>query len=193
VNSESLRGNARGNQRDRDADVDGINGDEEDGAANQGDGNRDGKRDKDQAGVGSFRDRRSGRGITLDAGKHKLVGVRSSDLRPEHAASVRGPLNYGLIGFEVHDVKPGSVAEVQVIMPDDSQPSGYLKEDPATGALEPFVFDGTTGAIIVGASIHLFLQDAAAATPMAWPTASSSTPACRKNTATTIRLGTSLN
>src|SRR5206468_3902636 len=68
-------------------------------------------------------------------------------------------LPQGIFGFEVRDLAPGAAATVRVILPATAKPETYLKEDPATGRLEPFTFDGSTGAEIRGNVVTLHLVD----------------------------------
>src|SRR5205085_12595729 len=68
-------------------------------------------------------------------------------------------LPLGLFGFEVHGVTPGGTASVRLTLPAGVSAAAYLKEDPATGSLERFDFDGTTGAVIDGSVVTLYLID----------------------------------
>ena len=137
-----------------DTDADGIPGVGELGTANRGDGNGDGIADHEQPNVASLRSA-SGEFVTLESPGHSLRNVHNL------AASVseRSTLPFGLFNFEIHDVTPGGAATVCMILPDDARPSGYVKQDPATGKLQPFAFDGRTGAQIDGNIITLHFVD----------------------------------
>src|SRR5262249_43988792 len=50
-------------------------------------------------------------------------------------------------------------AAVRMILPPGARPTGYLKQDPVTGALGGFTFDGTTGAEIDRNVVTLHLVD----------------------------------
>lgn len=75
--------------------------------------------------VASFQNIASRKFITLESQSHSFVGVES---RPRHAEQARTGTDVGLIAFEVHDVQPGSVVEVRVVLPADSAPVGYLHQ-----------------------------------------------------------------
>jgi hypothetical protein len=121
------------------------------------DGNHDGIPDATQPDVATV-SAATGRGsVTLDVPGHPLSDVRVSP------APTPGPgqpdLPYGLFGFTVHDVQAGGIAVVRMILPEGARPSSYFKQDPLTGQLAPFAFDGTTGAEVSGNVVTLHLQD----------------------------------
>ncbi|WP_207396457.1 Ig-like domain-containing protein, partial [Bremerella alba] len=140
-----------------DLDDDGIASLIESLAANNGDGNQDGVADQDQGHVASFFSGTAGSVVTIDATAGQLKNV-STTLASEKPAE-RVSLPYGVFDFTVEDVEVGGVTVVEVTLPEDARPSSYYKTDPATGQWERFGFDGTTGAIIDGNKIYLYLQD----------------------------------
>jgi|GEM_PF-749331 len=96
----------------------------------------------------------SGQFITLESPGHRIVDVQAFNAPTR---SVNLPL--GLIGFKVLDVTPGGSATVTMTLPQDDPVSTYYKQDPATGVLTPFNYDGSTGAEIHGNAITLhFVQ-----------------------------------
>lgn len=140
-----------------DVDDDGIASLIESLAANNGDGNQDGVPDQDQPHVASFFSGTAGSVVTIDATAGQLKNV-STTLAAEKPAE-RVSLPYGVFDFTVEDVEVGGVTVVEVTLPEDARPSSYYKTDPATGQWERFGFDGTTGAIIEGNKVYLYLQD----------------------------------
>jgi hypothetical protein len=93
--------------------------------------------------------------VTLSSIGGTLANVHA-EAAPADSAS-RLPL--GMFGFEVHNVTPGGSATVQMTFPRNFVPNGYWKQDPATGALERFNYDGTTGATVAGNVLKLHLVD----------------------------------
>src|SRR5205823_5586077 len=68
-------------------------------------------------------------------------------------------LPLGLFGFSVTSVPVGGSADVQEILPNDITPTSYYKQDPTTGALHPFNYDGSVGAELDGQLVTLHLVD----------------------------------
>jgi RHS repeat-associated protein len=123
-------------------------------APNNGDGNGDGIPDNQQADVVSVPVTTTGEFITLESPGHHLTDVQVFD------PPARGEtLPLGLVGFKVHDVTPGGSAIVRMILPHDVYANNYYKQDPVTGLLTPFTYDGKTGAEINANVITLHLQD----------------------------------
>src|SRR5262249_51576784 len=139
-----------------DADLDGVPAEVESLAANNGDGNHDGIADAQQADVASVRATAGAMG-TFEALRHPLSDVQ---VLPETTAR-QGPsrLPYGLFSFQVANVPVGGIAEVRMLLPPGARPTGYLKQDPVSGKLAPFGYDGTTGAKVQYNVITLALQD----------------------------------
>ena len=142
-----------------DADVDGVNSTIEGLAPSSGDGNQDGIADDQQAGVASIPSLEDAQFITIDAGEHPLAQVTLSELPDEAVAPTSMTLPYGMFSFDVLEVVPGGVAEVQLILPEGSHADAYFKQDPISGALSCFDYDGTTGAVIHDNVITLHLLD----------------------------------
>ena len=109
-----------------------------------------------QRGVVELPDRATGRSITLDARGLALAGVRQSV--PEDVA-LRGRLPYGLLEFEIQDAPVGGIATLDIHLPGDSEATAYLKQDPISGELVPFPFDGRTGAVRTDFGFRLYLED----------------------------------
>jgi RHS repeat-associated protein/uncharacterized repeat protein (TIGR01451 family) len=94
--------------------------------------------------------------VVLDARGGRVENVRSL------AAPPTGPgtkLPYGLFAFDVTGVAPGAVAQVEMVLPAGATPDSYFKQDPGTGHLSRFDFDGQTGAVISGNRVILHLRD----------------------------------
>jgi|GEM_PF-5946072 len=107
-------------------------------------------------GVVQLPDRAGGGQVTLDASSRQLTDVRRS--MPEDAAA-RARLPYGLLEFQLQDVPIGGIATVDVHLPEDSPATAYLKQDPFSGDLMPFPFDGRTGAVRTDFGFRLYLED----------------------------------
>ncbi|HEV3082404.1 MAG TPA: PKD domain-containing protein, partial [Gemmataceae bacterium] len=122
-------------------------------APHGGDGNQDGIPDNQQADVVSV-PTTNGEFITLESPGHRIVDVQVFD---PPATGVAMPL--GLVGFKLLDVTAGGSATVRMIVPDDIYLNSYYKQDPVTGRLTPFNYDGTAGAEIDGHVITLHLVD----------------------------------
>ena len=142
-----------GNDRDRDD----IDSEIESRGPNDGDGNRDGVADSRQRDVASLPNAANGRFLTI-SGKGRALGALGVSRAAEHA-NAHARLPHGLVSFEVYDVDPGGIAEVEIVLPEGSSPGTYYKEDPATGELAEFTFNGSTGALIDGNVVTLYLQD----------------------------------
>ncbi len=65
----------------------------------------------------------------------------------------------GMVSYQLQNVTPGSIATVELAVPDGSLLDGYYKQNVSTGAIERFDFDGSTGAVFNGNTITLYLQD----------------------------------
>jgi len=139
-----------------DVDADGTGGLIEDLAGHAGDGNQDGIPDRQQADVASFPGL-SGSIVTLDAHGKSVRNVRA--LKPSPAKPARIDAPFGLISFELDDVPVGGHVMVDVLLPDGAPVDVAYKQNPLTGALIPFEFDGTTGAVIDGNVVTLHLVD----------------------------------
>ena len=95
--------------------------------------------------------------IQLDAHGHRLAGVFAAPVPTVQVQTANLP--YGLIGFQVTGVRPGGLATVDMTLPAGAQFDGYYKQDPRTGAIGQFDFDGQTGAVVRGNTITLYLRD----------------------------------
>ena len=126
----------------------------EDLGPNHGDGNQDGIPDVSQPEVATVPIATTGAFATLVAPGHALEHVQVSD-PPQTATS----LPWGLFNFQVTHVPVGGSAVVELHLPDGAAPSSYYKEDPATGVLTPFLYDGKVGAEIHGNVVTLHLAD----------------------------------
>jgi hypothetical protein len=51
-------------------------------------------------------------------------------------------LPYGMVAYQVAGVTPGAITTVDLNLPDGTNIDGYYKQDPATGWLSRFDFDG---------------------------------------------------
>jgi hypothetical protein len=126
----------------------------EDLGPNHGDANGDGIPDASQPEVATLPVATTGAFATLVAAGHALEHVQVSDA-PQTATS----LPWGMFSFHVTHVPVGGSAIVKLILPAGAAPSTYYKEDPATGVLLPFMYDGKTGAEIQGNVVTLHLVD----------------------------------
>ncbi|WP_184305136.1 Ig-like domain-containing protein, partial [Aporhodopirellula rubra] len=120
------------------------------------DGNQDGIEDAVQVSVATLPDAIEGKPATLDARGDRLVGVRNTEPQDERS-NHRLPL--GLFEFQLHDVPVGDIRAVDVYLPDDEPVESWFKEDPDTGRLYEFFFDGETGAVQTDFGYTLYLQD----------------------------------
>ena len=127
-----------------------------------GDANADGTPDDVQPGVAAVPAKTTGQYVVVDASGYALRNVRAITT-PDLAACCLtcgpGDLPLGLFGFEVHGVTPGGTAAVRLTLPTGLAPSAYFKQDPATGTLSRFNFNGNTGAVIAGNVVTLHLTD----------------------------------
>jgi hypothetical protein len=98
----------------------------------------------------------TGQRVKIDAGGHALTDVHAV---AAPAGTRAGKLPLGMFDFKVHDVAPGGGTVVHVTLPASFVPSTWLIQNPTTGALEPFDFDGTTGAEIKGNVVTLHFVD----------------------------------
>src|SRR5439155_1983914 len=96
----------------------------------------------------------TGEFITLESPGHRIQEVQVFDAP---ATGIALPL--GLVGFKVLDVPPGGSATVTMTLPDDVYVNSYYKQDPATGALTPFDYNGTAGAEVTRHAVILHLVD----------------------------------
>lgn len=92
--------------------------------------------------------------VELDAHGYNLGAVTAT-----RAAAAGAALPFGLFGFNVTGLAPGAIATVDLTLPAGARPDGYYKQDPATGELTRFNFDGHTGAVVHGNMVTLYLQD----------------------------------
>jgi hypothetical protein len=91
--------------------------------------------------------------VTLES-SYNFINVQTYD------PPASGPfMPLGLFGFTLVGMPLGGTAEAQMIVPADVSPSSYYKQDPVTGLLTPFDFDGTGGAEINGQMITVHLVD----------------------------------
>jgi uncharacterized repeat protein (TIGR01451 family) len=94
--------------------------------------------------------------VVLDPRAGRLENVRSV---PAPATGPGTELPYGLFAFDLTGVTPGAVAQVEMVLPAGATPDTYFKQDPGTGRLSRFDFDGQTGAVISGNRVTLHLRD----------------------------------
>jgi len=151
-------------------DGDGIADDIEDGAPNNGDGNRDGLPDRQQPNVSSVVDVVSGEYITIEAeSSMRLKNIGITDGSNIIAQSVTGSelngLNFahGFLRFEVLGVTPGTDFSVRLFMNSAKRPVKFFKFGPTPdNPVEHFYefgFDGETGAEFDGNVITLHFVD----------------------------------
>ena len=120
---------------------------------NHGDGNRDGITDANQRDVASLRAKTDGSFVTLESPGHTLTNVeRSLHQTPRRICrSVCSRSRFTTL-------RPAAAATVNMILPEGFTTNSYLKQD-STGALQPFDFDGTTGAVLNGNMVTLHFID----------------------------------
>ncbi len=140
-----------------DADRDGIADDVESLGPSGGDANRDGVLDRHQANVASLPSARGRQFVTLVSGGHALKNAKMSRQSARHVKGVDLP--YGLFDFEIVGIAPGGATTVEMLLPEDARPDAYLKQDPESGRMSRFDFDGQTGAVIRDNRITLYLVD----------------------------------
>jgi hypothetical protein len=98
----------------------------------------------------------TGQRVKIDAGGHGLTDVRAIAPPADTPAST---LPLGMFDFKVHDVAPGGAATVRVILPAGFNAPNWLIQDPRTGWLQRFDFNGATGAQISGNVVTLHFVD----------------------------------
>lgn len=143
--------------RGSDADRDGVDDDIEQWGSGAGDRNRNGKLDGTERSFVALPAATNGSPIAIDAKGASLKNVYGERLARGIPGAAKFPL--GLIGFELHDVPVGGIAQVGLEFPDNIDIQAYYKQDPQTGSLERFDYDGQTGAIINGQQVTLYLRD----------------------------------
>jgi hypothetical protein len=149
-----------------DIDADGIASVEEQGPAGQDssyDGNADGMPDAQQGNVASFHTR-TGDYVTLACPQGMSLKNVSAIANPspmDMPWEVGVP--YGFLGFQVMDLTVGGAVTVDIHVPVGSMVNSYYKYGPTPDNPTPhwyeFNFDGTTGAVVEGNVIHLYLVD----------------------------------
>src|SRR5262249_11256167 len=105
------------------------------------------------AGVASIPSMTTGQFVTIDASGNAGDALQSVQVYDTPQTAVTLP--WGLFSFNVTGIAPGASATVQMTLPPDAVPTSYYKQDPVTGRMLPFLFDGTTGAEINGNVITL--------------------------------------
>jgi hypothetical protein len=151
-------------------DGDGIADDIEDGAPNNGDGNRDGLPDRQQPNVSSVVDVVSGEYITIETESSmrlKNIGITdgSNIVAQSATGSELNGLNFahGFLRFEVLGVTPGTDFSVRLFMNSAKRPVKFFKFGPTPdNPVEHFYefgFDGETGAEFDGNVITLHFVD----------------------------------
>ena len=65
----------------------------------------------------------------------------------------------GMVKYDLQGVAVGGIAVVDLALPEGQTPTTFYKQNTTTGAIEPFEFDGQTGALVNGNKITLYLQD----------------------------------
>jgi hypothetical protein len=129
-------------------------------AAAQGIGRQSGSADALLPNVASVPAMTNGEFVTLVA----PAGDAITDVQVYDTPPGGTTLPFGLIGFKVHTT-PGGSASVRVLLPDDVAVGCYYKQDPVTGKLTSFDYDGHTGAEIADAGhiVTLHLVDGSVA------------------------------
>jgi parallel beta-helix repeat protein len=145
-----------------DNDSDCVSDKVEDGAPNGGDGNKDGVLDSDQDNVASLPNAADGRYVTL-ASPHgtQLVDVIAIG-NPSPGAPPSGvAFPVGFFEFKVDGITAGGSTTVTLYLPQGVETYykyGPTPDDPSDHSYE-FLFDGTTGAEIIGQTVVLHLVD----------------------------------
>ncbi|MFL5341488.1 MAG: M23 family metallopeptidase [Gemmataceae bacterium] len=98
----------------------------------------------------------TGASVEIDGSGHPLSDVIA--IAPPSGTRT-STLPLGMFDFKVHGVSPGGTATVSVALPAGFTAPNWLIQDPVTGALESFDFDGTTGAEIHGNVVTLHYVD----------------------------------
>src|SRR5690606_25201113 len=122
-----------------DTDGDGIIDPIEMLASNQGDGDGDGTADWQQANVASLPEAKNGNFVTIVSSEHPLENVRPVSMIEETFTSKRLP--FGLFAFDVTGVEQGSIATVELVLPEGTHVSRYYKSD-SSSELTPFDYNG---------------------------------------------------
>ena len=143
-------------------DLDGVEDAVEDGAPNGGDGNGDGVPDKDQDEVTSLPGAGSGAYFTLVSPEGTVL--TEVDAMPPPEGGPEGvELNHGCLAFCVTGLTPGASITVTVVVHDSWTADGYWKYGPTPHQpvvhWYPFLWDGSTGAVIDGSEVVLHLTD----------------------------------
>ena len=146
-----------------DLDADGIGGETEGNAPNNGDGNNDGTPDNEQANVASLPNT-SGNYVTLVApdGSNltdvEAIGNPAANTAPENIEFPQGFFDFGISGITASD--PVSITQ---ILHEGQTAQSYWKYGPTaddtTNHWYEFNYDGTTGAQINGNTITLHFVD----------------------------------
>jgi len=149
-----------------DSDLDGIADSVENGAANGGDGNKDGVPDRQQANVTSLPNAVNGRYVTLASPTGtKLVNVQAIPNPSPSTTPADTQFPIGCFSFAVQGVSPGVVVAVSFYLPSGVSINGYQKYGPTSGNPTmhwyAFTFDGTLGARISGNVLTLYFKDGA--------------------------------
>ena len=138
----------------QDMDNDGVNETVEAAAPNGGDGNNDGTPDNQQVNVTSLPSSTpSAIYLTLASPAGTQLATVGAVPNPSPSTvppGVQFPI--GHLDFAVAGVASGGASTVTIYLPDDTQVNTYYKfgptSDNATAHWYPFLFDGTTGAVI---------------------------------------------
>ncbi|NNE68926.1 MAG: tandem-95 repeat protein [Rhodothermales bacterium] len=144
-------------------DDDGIEDAVEGGHPNNGDGNNDGVPDNEQANVASFPSATSGQYLSVasETGS-ELVGVVSSATPPATPpAGIDFPA--GFLDFQVRGGTGNEASTLTIYLEQGTTANAYYKYGPTPDNPTPhwynFLYDGRTGAVIVGNEITLHFVD----------------------------------
>ena len=155
-----------------DNDGDGAIDSLEDAAPNNGDGNNDGIQDSTQVGVASFPGS-AGEYIVIEAPAaaaiHSLdiLGTTFALANPPAFSGLFGVLDFsnGFAGFDLAGIAPGAAASVIETFPAGFTADTYYVFGPTADNATPhwyeFMYDGTTGAEIIGNRVILHYVDGA--------------------------------
>lgn len=146
-------------------DDDGIDGDVEGAAPNNGDGNGDGTPDSEQANVASLPSATSGQYLSVESEPgSELTGVVSSATPP---ATPPTGIDFpaGFLDFQIRGGTGNEASTVTLHLEPGSTANAYYKYGPTPDNLTPhwynFLYDGSTGAVINGNEITLYFIDGA--------------------------------
>lgn len=145
-----------------DADSDGVYGHVEDAAPNGGDGNKDGILDSEQENVASLPNAEDGSHVTLESpeGTQLVDVIATGNPSPDDAPpDVAFPV--GFFQFRVQGLTPGGSTTVTLYLPqkvDTFYKYGPEPDNPTDHWFE-FLYDGATGAKILGDKVVLYLVD----------------------------------